>query len=155
MRIALLIPVAILAACGSPGTSQDTQDSTTAIGTVTDAEGRTSTLRGAENKAGGVSLPSDLPGWAKIYPGAKVVAVLRDGSGSPGGTVSLVTADPVAKVAAFYDKALAAAGKKPGPTADSTEGAVRFVGKDAQDGGGMVTIAPDQQLTAVTLIYQK
>ena len=72
-----------------------------------------------------------------------------------GGSVSYVSADPIPKIAVFYDAALASAGKKPGPTADNAEAAVRFVGKDAQDGGGTITLSREKSLTSVTILFAR
>ena len=128
MRTTPLIFVALLSACGSsPGGGQQVDPGNgTAIGIGTDEHGVETPIYGSAN-ANGIETPKNLPAWSKIYPGGKVIAAMTDTSAHPGGSVSYVTADPVAKVAAFYDAALNAAGKKPGPTADTPEAAVRFV----------------------------
>jgi len=156
MRATPLILVALLSACGSsPGGSQQAGPSNgAAIGIGTDAHGVETPIYGSAN-ANGIETPKNLPAWAKIYPGGKVIGAMADTSATPGGSVSYVSADPIAKIAAFYDAALAAAGKKPGPTADSAEAAVRFVGKDAADGGGTVTISREKNVTSVSILYAR
>lgn len=151
MRMAVLIPLAVLIGCGAPSNGEQT-GTTAPVGTVTDGQGRTSTVHGSDNAA---AIPKDRPAWARVYPGSKIVQVLIDTSAAPGGTISYITADPVAKVAAFYDAALSAAGKKPGPKADTAEAAVRFVGDDGGSNGGTITISQENAMTAVTVIYQK
>ena len=121
------------------------------VGIITNKNGKTSTLIGSENNAG-IPAPKTLPKWAKIYPGAKVISAAEP-SDNTGGSVSYVSGDPIAKVAAFNDTTLAAAGKKPGPIADNATAAVRYVGKDASDGGGMIMMSREKNVTSVSILY--
>ena len=155
MRPTLILPVALLIGCspssGDGQTNTPVPDGTSAIGTTTDAQGRTSTVYGSDNAA---ALPKSLPAWVKIYPGAKIVSVLIDTSSAPGGSISYTSPDALAKVVAFQDAALTAAGKKRLAMPDTAEVAVRTVGNDGGSNGGMVTIAREKAMTTVSIIYK-
>ncbi len=156
MHLAKILPVALLIGCSVP--SSDEQKNapapagTSAIGTTTDEHGETSTVYGSENAAG---LPKNLPAWVKVYPGSKIVSVLIDTSSKPGGSVSYVSPDPLAKVVAFQDAALDAAGKKRITMPDNAEVAVRTVANDGGSKGGLITIAREKSMTTVTILYSK
>ena len=151
MRKALMISMLLTAACGSAGNSGNAAEPAP-IGISTDANGAETIVTGAENPAG-IEMPKNLPSWAAAYPGGKAVSAMAEGAN--GGSVSYVSGDPLSKIAAFYDGRLAAAGKEEGPKADTADSAVRFVGKDARDGGGMVMMAREKNVSTVTILYKR
>lgn len=78
-----------------------------------------------------------FPSFAPAYPGAKVTTRLSDPEGrSDGGMWVMETADPVEKVAAFYDAHAEKSGLKPGMFVNEADSAVRiFAGRNATDNG--------------------
>lgn len=125
---------AMLTACGSRGTTftHDAGGGTTV--TMGDTPGGPAMVAKVAG-AGSTVAPADLPAWAPVYPGAKVSQVVdiafNKAAGMPSGPhrqVVLMTADPVAKVMAFYDAKLAAAGVKPVMSSNAPDGAIRAVG---------------------------
>jgi hypothetical protein len=66
-------------------------------------------------RSGKFSDPAYLPGWAPMYPGAKVMTKLvqKDAKGVIGRGTDLNTPDPFAKVVDFYADAIARSGRTP------------------------------------------
>ncbi len=158
--LAVIAVLALVAGCGK-------KEETTAVApgvTVTTAKGGGSdtatiniagagTITGSTGEAG-MAPPADLPAWGPVYPGGKVVSTMSGimGSGS-GKTVSIETGDPAAKVAAFYDARLAAAGIKPTMATDSVDAAMRMIPGDKGTAGMIAVAKKDEGGSTVMLSY--
>lgn len=126
---ALMLCAGLLAACGRDQSTVVVNDKgETAYQTGKD---------GAEIKVArdGESLDvgDTLPSFAPAYPGATVKTQLADVNreGARGGMWVLETADPVEKVAAFYDAKAKEAGVKPGMFVNEKDSAVRIFGSES------------------------
>ena len=119
-------------------------------------DGETSIVTGSDgaivNSAGdgeSLALSTELPAFAPAYPGARLRTQVSDGkTGGRGGLVVFETADPVEKVAAFYDARAQELGVKPGMVVNEKDSAVRiFAGRDGKDkaGGALVAISRSEK----------
>ncbi len=173
-HLALLSALLALAACGSRDEKSTTivtgdgvakitskSDGGTETATFTSNNGASgaTTVTSASNAAG-MTPPADLPAWAPLYPGARVVAAMSGSGTNGGGTgkiVSIRSNDPVAKVAAFYDARLAAAGIKPAMATDQPDSVLRMIQspKGGDEKGAMLMIgkADDGNGSQITLTY--
>jgi hypothetical protein len=98
----------------------------------------------------GLAAPKDLPAFAPVYPGAVIKTQISDvvGGGDKGKGLLLVmqTADPVAKVAAFYDAKAKEAGVTPGMFVNDADSAVRIIGSaDGKAEGALIAISKSDE----------
>lgn len=110
--------------------------------TIVDGPGDT-VIQAAED---GASLPppADLPAFAPAYPGARLSTRISGEAavGAKGGALFVFeTADPVEKVAAFYDASAKAAGARAAVVVTEADSAVRIFGSKAEGQGAMVAIS--------------
>lgn len=110
---------------------------------------------GAEVQVAGdgesLDVGDELPAFAPVYPGATVKTRLADvkGDAAKGGMWVLETADPVQKVAAFYDEQAKKAGVKPGMFVNEKDSAVRIFGSERDASGkaegALIAISHDKE----------
>jgi hypothetical protein len=114
---------------------------------ITAADG-TAVVAGA-----GASVPKDLPGWVKMYPGLKLVSVMS-GAGAQGAGGMLIgeTGDSVEKVAAFYRGMLDEGGFTASRVEMQTEGTVSLGGSRGKE-GLFVAASPTDGGASVTITY--
>jgi len=92
-----------------------------AAGGKVDIDTNSNTVNFKDNKTGSemaygddVRIPGDFPKEIKIYPGSKANSVVLSRKDDQASSVTLVTSDSVADVAAWYDKQMAEASWKSG-----------------------------------------
>ncbi len=146
MRILILAPVLLLAACGSNDKTvtvkgEDGKDVTMTVGsedettTIKSEDGEAVIRKGAE----GASFPE----FAPQYPGSTVTASMNfSGKGDEKGSmVTQETSDAPDKVMAFYKTKLTEAGKKIAMESKTAEGGLMAVeGSAGSQKGGMMII---------------
>lgn len=98
---------------------------------------------------GSLDVTDRLPAFAPLYPGATVKTRIGDVAGKDGEAKGVLlvmqTADPVAKVAAFYDAQAKAAGVTPGMFVNDTDSAVRIIGSaDGKAEGALIAITKSE-----------
>lgn len=134
LSVALVAALAVLtAACNrSEPTAVVKADGKAVL--VTGDDGAQVEVAGDGESLGGTD---GFPAFAPAYPGAKVTTRLSDPQGRPdAGMWVMETADPVEKVAAFYDAHAERTGLKPGMFVNEDDSAVRiFAGRNATDNG--------------------
>jgi hypothetical protein len=152
VRVALsLAALVATAACDSAITvkSQPAADSVA----VAASEGRTASASAAAGPVS-VRISTDLPRFAPAYPGAAVVTQIASASSGEGGKgvmVVLRTADPVDKVAAFYDARARQAGVAASMIANDGDSAVRIYGDGESRQGAMVAISRGDEGTEIAI----
>jgi hypothetical protein len=90
-----------------------------------------------------LELAADLPQFAPAYPGARLTTQIAN-EGRTGALLVFETADPVEKVAAFYDAKAKDAGIKPAMVVNEDGSAVRIFGGPSGDdkaGGALIAIS--------------
>lgn len=141
-RAFLLLPL-LLTACGGPEA------------TVTDPETGT-TAKVALPGMSGIAVPTDLPAFAPLMPGATVQSAIRGGEGETRGMVSYVVKADAAAVIAFYRDKGAAAGLKQMAEATTGDGRMLAMGRETGNDAAMqVTVTPYEQdgTMMVALVY--
>jgi hypothetical protein len=177
MRIAnsltLVAAAALLAACGGdPAPRTDGAGKVTGTYSIPDGQGgqtqatvqekgdqTTLTFEGAEGAGaitmGGGAAPRDLPAYAPVYPGAKIVSSMAGSSTEGGGgMVALETPDAPEKVLAFYEGKLAGSGLPQTMKSQSGAGTMLALSDEATGQGVQVSITPGPSGGAmVTIAY--
>ena len=145
--VLLLSAAGLLSACGRDKPSVEVSpDGKTAYHTSSDGA-EVSVAKDGES----LDVADELPAFAPLYPGALVKTRLADAKdqGAKGGMWVLETADPVEKVAAFYDEQAKKAGVKPGMFVNEKDSAVRIFGNanDQSDTaqGALIAISHDEE----------
>jgi hypothetical protein len=139
--VLLLAALALLSACEDKAKVVVKPDAKVTV--VTTPKGATVTTSDDE---AGLEAPKDLPAFAPVYPGAVIRTQISDVAGRDGEAkgllLVLLTQDPVAKVAAFYDGKAKAAGVKPAMIVDGSDSAVRIIGSaDEKAEGALIAIS--------------
>lgn len=138
--IKTLFPLALLALAGCDLSSDkatlkvDAKDGLVVRAQEAGKPMATATIGGAAAEAT-IKAAFDVPALAAPYPGATIVSTENEGSGDERKTkVRMTTADPVARVAAFYDARFKAAGATPVVSAEADGKVARVVvGNDGRD----------------------
>ena len=142
---ALTCAILLLAACKDKPEVVVKPDGSTTV--MTSSEG--ATVESADDGES-LELSTALPAFAPAYPGARLRTQLSDGNsdgknGGKGGLVVFETADPIEKVAAFYDARAKEHGMKAAMVVNEPDSAVRIFsgksGKDGRAGGALVAIS--------------
>lgn len=149
----LVISVAgLLAACGRSEPSVATGDEGQTM--IRNGDSEVTVAREGESLNAGDGLPA----FAPAYPGATVKTRVADikGDGARGGMWVMESADPVDKIATFYDEQAKKAGVKPGMFVNEADSAVRIFGSaDGKNKSEGVLIAisrdTDEELTKIVI----
>lgn len=144
----LLAALALLAACEDKAQVVVKPDAGVTV--VTASSGATVTTA---KEGESLAVPEGLPAFAPAYPGATVKTEINGLNGPDGPAkgmlLVLLTADPVAKVAAFYDQRAKAAGVAPGMQVNEADSAVRIFGKGPEAGrsaqGALIAISKSDE----------
>lgn len=109
-------------------------------------EGGTEGLIESAAEGASLSVPQDLPAFAPAYPGARLATriggdAVRDGRGA---LMVFETADPVEKIAAFYDAKAKEAGASAAVMVTEADSAVRIYGGKDKGNGAMVAISKSE-----------
>ena len=150
-----LIALMVLAACGSNDksttvTSTDGEEIKITSDTDKDNESGTITFEGKDGAGkvvfGDAAVKQGLPLGLPVYPGGEVRGAFMGSSekdGSAGGMASVVTADPPAKVIAFYRAEAEKRGMKVKTTATADDTST-FSAKGANGASLVVTTTPGE-----------
>lgn len=146
---AALTTALLLAACGSSEKSVTLKGEDGATATVTgDAAGAGRTVIEGVDDDGkkvsaviggeGTAWPASAPAYAPAYPGATITSVMTTAAGGEGGSMATFeTADPPAKVIAFYKALAAKAGLKESMTMDTGTASIFGAGTPGKGKGGV------------------
>jgi hypothetical protein len=108
----------------------------------------------AASEGQSLAVPEDLPAFAPAYPGARLATriggeAVGDGRGA---LMVFQTADPVEKVAAFYDARAKDAGAAATVLVTEADSAVRIYGGKDQQKGAMVAISTSDEGTGSEIV---
>jgi len=150
MRCTLIAAALLLTACGGSDESVTLKDDNGKEVTVsTDGSGAGKTVIEGVDDSGkkvsaviggeGATWPAGAPAYAPAYPGATITSVMTTnaGSGEGGSMATFETADPPAKVIAFYKDLAAKAGLKESMTMNTGNASIFGAGTPGKGKGGL------------------
>jgi hypothetical protein len=140
------------AACDGPSVTVKTDPAGETQVVTRDGNGSVTTVAAG----GSITLGADLPAATPVYPGAAIEAQIASGSTEEGGegrVVVMKTADPLDKVAAFYDAQARKAGVAASMTVTEADSVVRMYGDEKSGMGSMVAISrnPEESRTEIVI----
>ena len=112
MRTFSCIAAAVSLALALGGCDDKGKPSKPPAGQATLVLGKTR-IQVAEDRGASIALPSDMPGYAAVYPGAEVRAVVTLHDEAMAAMITYVTTAKPADIIAFHKKNAAAAGLEP------------------------------------------
>ena len=106
----------------------------------------------AEDRGANIALPSDLPRYAAVYPGAEVRAVVTVHDPSMAAMITYVTTAKPADVVAFHKKNAAAAGLE--PSQDMQMGGIWHFAAQKNDAHLTITVVAENDGYSVQETYK-